>query len=96
MAWNTDTDDFAAAVREFEQKLPGFWWSVGQCSIGAHASCAVDGKGDQAALLDGIKAGDPLDSGFHADTHGGSPAEALRDVMMQALADPRVSPTSKD
>jgi hypothetical protein len=85
MAWGTDTQDFAAAVREFEQNLPGFWWSVGQCSVGAHASCAVDGKGDQSNLLADIKAGHPFDAGFHCDTRGGSPSEALRDVMQQAL-----------
>ena len=94
MAWGTDAEDFAAAVREFELKLPGFWWSVGQCSVGAHASCAIDGNGDQRHLLVGIKAGDPFDSGFHADTAGGSPAEALRDIMMQALSDPRISEAS--
>lgn len=86
MAWNTDTADFAAAVAEFERRLPGFWWSVGQCSVGAHASCSVDVKGDQVHLLEGAKAGEPLDSGFHCDTRGGSPAEALREVMYQALA----------
>lgn len=91
MPWGTDTMEFAAAVEEFERKLPGFWWSVGQCSVGAHASCAVDGQGDQKHLLDSIKSGDPLDSGFHVDTKGGSPAEALRDVMQQALADPRIA-----
>lgn len=90
MAWGTDTADFAAAITEFEAALPGFWWSAGQCSVGAHASCAVDGNGDQKDLLDGVKAGGPFDSGFHADTNGGSPAEALRDVMTQALADPRI------
>lgn len=85
MAWNTNADDFAAAVREFERELPGFWWSVGQCSVGAHASCSVDGKGDQSVLLEGVRAGEPLDTGFHCDTRGGSPAEALRDVMTQAV-----------
>jgi hypothetical protein len=85
MAWNTDTADFAAAVAEFEAALPGFWWSVGQCSVGAHASCAVDGKGVQAHLLEGTKAREPFDDGFHCDTRGGSPAEALRDVMRQAV-----------
>lgn len=84
--WNTDAEDFANAIREFETALPGFWWSVGQCSVGAHASCAVDGTGFQCNLLIGVKAGDPLDSGFHCDTNGGSPAEALRDVLRQALA----------
>jgi hypothetical protein len=85
MSWNTDTQEFAAAVKEFEEKLPGFWWSVRQCSVGAHASCAVDAQGDQAHLLQNIQVGDPLDSGFHKDTRGGSPAEALRAVMEQAL-----------
>lgn len=85
MGWSTDTDDFARAVAEFEATLPGFWWSVGQCSVGAHASCAVDGNGVQSNLLDGVKAGEPFDAGFHCDTSGGSPAEALRDVMLQAL-----------
>lgn len=42
MSWNTDAQAFAGAIIEFESKLPGFWWSVGQCSLGAHASCAVD------------------------------------------------------
>ena len=90
MPWNTDTVDVAAAVAEFEARLPGFWWSVGQCSVGAHASCAVDGNGDQKHLIDGIKAGDPFDSGFHVDTRGGTPADALRGVMGQALSDPRI------
>jgi hypothetical protein len=84
--WNTDAAEFAKAVTEFETALPGFWWSVGQCSVGAHASCAVDGRGSQADLLIGVKAGEPLDDGFHCDTTGGSPAEALRSVMQQALA----------
>jgi|SRR5262245_45922298 len=83
--WNTDTRDFAKAVAEFEAALPGFWWRVGQCSVGAHASCAVDRKGCQAELLKGVKTGGTLHSGFHCDTRGGAPSEALRDVMEQAL-----------
>jgi hypothetical protein len=54
--WNTDTHDFAQAISEFEAALPGFWWSVGQCSVGAHASCSVDGSGCQRHLLKGVKA----------------------------------------
>jgi hypothetical protein len=75
----------AKAVAEFETALPGFWWLVGQCSvIGAHAACAVDGKGCQADLLEGVKGGDTLDNGFGCD-RGGSPSEALRDMMQRAL-----------
>ncbi|MCR9236195.1 MAG: hypothetical protein NXI17_05945 [Alphaproteobacteria bacterium] len=83
--WETDTFELAVAVKEFETALPGFWWSIGQCSVGAHASCAVDGNGSQSALLEGVKAGEPFDEGFHCDTTNGAPAEALRDVMRQAL-----------
>ena len=83
--WKTDTQDFPNAVAEFEAALPGFWWSVGQCSVGAHASCAVDGNGVQADLLIGVAAGEPFDAGFHRDTKGGSPAEALRDVLHQPM-----------
>ncbi len=83
--WNTNAQEFANAIVEFEAALPGFWWSVGQCSVGAHASCAPDGKGCQAELAESAKFGEPLDSGFHCDTDGGSPADALRDVMQQAL-----------
>lgn len=84
--WNTDAAEFSKAVSEFEAALPGFWWSVGQCSVGAHASCAVDARGCQGDLLNNVRAGEPLDVGFHCDTQGGSPAGALRDVMRQALA----------
>lgn len=93
--WNTDTSDFAKAVSEFEQRLPGFWWSVGQCSVGAHASCAVDHAGIAGHLLNGIEVGHPFDSGFHCDTRGGQPAEALRDVMEQALSYLSASPAPK-
>ena len=86
MTWNTDAEEFGRAVAEFEAALPGFWWSVGQCSVGAHASCSVDANGAQAHLLEYIKqAGDPMDDGFHCDTRGGAPHEALRNVMQQAL-----------
>lgn len=85
VGWNTDVTDFALAVSEFEAALPGFWWSVGQCSVGAHASCAVDGSGCQGDLLKGVKSGEPFDEGFHCDTQGGTPAEALRNVMRQAV-----------
>jgi len=84
LGWNTDTKDLAKVVAKIETALPGFWWLVGQRSIGAHAACSVDGAGCQADLLEGVKAGDLLDSGFGCKTRG-SPGEALRAVMQQAL-----------
>lgn len=86
MNWKTDESAMAKAVAEFEKELPGFWWSVGQCSVGAHASCGVDGKGPQSELLVGVDYLHPYDTGFHCDTRGGAPHEALRDVMFQALS----------
>lgn len=81
---NVKAELLGEAVAEFERALPGFWWSVGYCRKGAHASCAVDGDGPQKHLLAGISAGDELDTGFHCDTAGGDAHEALRDVMRQA------------
>jgi hypothetical protein len=83
--WNTGAAKLAEVAAEFEAKLPGWWWSVGMCSVGAHASCAVDGNGAAKHLLDGIAAGHPFDAGFHEDTTLGKPHEALRSVMEQAL-----------
>lgn len=83
--WKTDTKKLAQAARAFEVALPGWWWSVGMCSVGAHASCAVDGNGPYGHLLDGVKGGHPFDVGFDCDTSGGQPHEALEDVMNQAL-----------
>jgi hypothetical protein len=83
--WNTDADKLAEVAAEFEAKLPGWWWSVGMCSVGAHASCAVDRNGAAKHLLDGIAAGHPFDAGFHEDTTLGKPHEALRSVMERAL-----------
>ncbi len=83
--FRTNADKLALAIADFEAALPGFWWSIGQCSVGGHASCAVDGNGVQRYLLDGIEAGHPFDSGFHCDTVGGTPAEALENVMEQAM-----------
>jgi hypothetical protein len=96
VGWGTDPVAFAQAVADFEAALPGFWWSVGQCSVGAHASCAVDGKGSQAHLLEGLLAGEPLDEGFHCDTTKGTPSEALRDVMRQAVEHLNARPHTGD
>lgn len=83
--WDTDANKLAEVVIEFEAKLPGWWWSVGMCAVGAHASCAVDGNGAAKHLLAGIEAGHPFDAGFHEDTALGNPHEALRSVLEQAL-----------
>lgn len=77
-----DTDDLAAAIKEFEAALPGWWFSLGACSVSRHASCGPDVKGVDAALL----ADRQFDEGFDCDDADGSLASSLRNVMRQALA----------
>jgi hypothetical protein len=76
----TDNEKLLKVIELFQTTLPDFWWSVGDCGVGAHASCGFDGDPGP-----NIKAGHPLDSGFHCDTSGGSPADALAHVYEQAI-----------
>lgn len=77
-----DTCDLSAAIKEFEEALPGWWFSLGACSVSRHASCGPDMKGVDAGLLENKQ----FDEGFHCDDADGSLASSLRDVMRQALA----------
>lgn len=76
-----DTLDLASAIAEFQEQLPGWWFSVCACSISRDASCAPDLHGPDAHLLQ-VRT---FDEGFHADLVDGTLADALRDVMQQAL-----------
>jgi hypothetical protein len=78
----TDVLDLASAITKFEEALPGWWWTCGSCSLTRHASCGPDSTGPDALLLDT----DLFDSGFHCDDLDGSVADALRDVLNQALS----------
>jgi hypothetical protein len=84
-AWRTNTGALYLAIDEFEINLPGWWWSVGMCSVSGDASCGVDRQGPDAHLLEGIPHGHPFDAGFHADIRSGQPATALKNVMQQAM-----------
>lgn len=82
--------DLQAAILEFEKALPGWWYSLGICSVSRDASCGPDRTGPDTALL-GIR---KFDGGFHRDDHhpDSTMADALRNVMTQALeAKARVS-----
>lgn len=74
--------DLADAMAEFRVSLPGWWFSLGECSVSADASCGPDRCGVDAHLLK-----QPLfDGGFHADLdQPATLAEALRGVTQQAL-----------
>ena len=81
-----DQDDLAAAIREFKERLPGWWYSVCECQVSCDASCAPTVESEHIHLIqDSV---DPFDSGFHADLRQPSTlAQALRNVMQQALAE---------
>lgn len=70
----------AAAITEFEEKLPGWWWSIGSCSVSRDASCGPDRTGPDADLLQDRE----FDEGFHHDGDGDIP-KSLRIVMEWAL-----------
>lgn len=74
---------FDEAITKFCTELPGWWWSIGDCSVSADASCGPDRKGPDADLLTHRV----FDEGFHCDTrHPACPIESLMDVLAQAKA----------
>jgi len=78
--------DLEAAIAEFKAALPGWWYSVCECQVSCDASCAPTVESEHINLIE--ESGDPFDAGFHADLRQPSSlAEALRDVMRQALAE---------
>jgi hypothetical protein len=84
MDWQTKPqNDLAAAIAEFKAALPGWWYSVCECQVSCDASCAPTRDSPDIAL---VEHGNSFDGGFHADLAQPSTlAEALRDVMRQAL-----------
>ena len=80
----TDTADLAVAIKIFEANLPGWWWGIGSCSISRDASCGLDMNGPDAYLLK-LTETRLFDEGFHHDDKEGTLADALGNVMEQAL-----------
>lgn len=85
MEWQTaPAQGLEAAVAEFKEKLPGWWFTVGECQVSADGSCGPTRESPHTAL---IAVNRQFDDGFHADLpQPASMADALRDVMEQALA----------
>lgn len=79
----TNTTELSEAIKTFEEKLPDWWWSVGHCMVSRDASCGPDRQGKDAYLLK--LPARLFDEGFHADLVDGTLADALLDVMQQAL-----------
>lgn len=71
------------AIAEFRRRLPGWWYSLGECQVSCDASCAPTGLTPDIGL---IPSDARFDSGFHADLRQPSTlAAALRTVMHEAL-----------
>lgn len=70
------------AISKLNADLPGWWWSVGLCSVSAHASIAPDRNWPDADLL----ADKLFDDGFHADfVPPASVVDALLHCIEQGL-----------
>jgi len=82
--WGDCETDLEVTIRQFRAALPGWWYSMGECDVSCHASCAPT---RDSADIDRIRQpGDCWDVGFDADLAQPSTlAAALRDVMSQAL-----------
>ena len=79
---STEAQRIADAIETFERTLPGWWWSIGNCSVSADASCGPDIAGPDAYLLDHAE----FDAGFHRDaSQPANVADSLLDVMQQAI-----------
>ena len=71
------------AIKKFTAELPGWWWSLGDCSVSADASCGPDVAGPDGHLLKDLK----FDAGFHCDLlQPASVIDALMNVMAQGIA----------
>lgn len=76
-------DGLEQAIANFKAALPGWWFTIGECSVSADASCGPDRNGRDLRFL----ADRRFDDGFHADLpQPATMAEALADVTEQARA----------
>lgn len=76
----TDEAELELAIAEFRAALPGWWFSVGSCSVSCDASIGPD----QAHIAEPILS--IFDEGIHADLRQPSTmAAALRRVTREAL-----------
>ena len=75
-------DGLNEAISRLNRELPGWWWSIGYCSVSADASIGPDVAGPDYALLEAHL----FDSGFHADLRQpATVAEALNNCINQAI-----------
>ena len=64
-AWPHDCHTgIESAIAEFRTRLPGWWYSLGECQVSCDASCAPTSHSGDTAL---IALDERFNSGFHAD-----------------------------
>lgn len=82
--WPTDCHSgIETVIAEFKRRLPGWWFSLGECQVSCDASCAPTGLSPHVALA---ATDDRFNAGFHIDLPQPSTlAKALQTVMIEAL-----------
>jgi len=76
----TNRRALSAAIRNFEEEFPGWWWTISNYGLTRCASCGPDANGPDADLL---KLPEFL-YGFHCEAED-TAAAVLRDVHWQAF-----------
>ena len=77
------SENIGAAIKKFCDELPGWWFSLGYCSVSSDASCGPDVAGPDKELLKIAE----FDSGFHVDLlQPSAMSDALMCVMEEAKA----------
>lgn len=72
----------AQAISRFQKKLPGWWFTVGVCSVSRDVSCGPEINGPDTDLLQLRK----FDNGFHLDCRERKQAaDVLEFVMLRAI-----------
>ena len=83
--WKTAQSQFRLqdTIRLFKQRLPGWWYSVGECQVSCDASCGPTVESEHIHL---IPLDDRFNSGFHADLpQPAYLADALYVAMVEAM-----------
>jgi len=94
MVGEGDVSDLDDAIAELREKLPGWWFTVGECSVSCDATVGPDAAYCPAWMLN-----DPeLDAGIDGDLRQPSTmADALRNATGIALAKvTALTPTGMD
>lgn len=77
-----DPVKLAQAISRFQRKLPGWWFTVGVCSVTRDVSCGPEINGPDADLLHLRE----FDEGFHLDCpRRKQVADVLEAVMIRAM-----------